>query len=146
MAKRAARATGPRFLGNALIVEDDALNAMALEQALLDDGAASVTVCATTAAAMAALEKLRPDVIVLDVNLADRNDGWALAELVMELTPRPPRIIFSTGSPQSIPPNIAELGIVMAKPYEPERLVEALHGQQDSHGLLSRLRDAISTH
>ena len=29
---------------------------------------------------MAALENLRPDILVLDVNLADRKDGWALAQ------------------------------------------------------------------
>jgi CheY-like chemotaxis protein len=94
---------------------------------------------------MAALEQQRPDLIVIDVNLADRNDGWALAELVMELTPRPPRIIFSTGAPQNIPPEVAELGTVMAKPYEPQRLLDAIHQEQDSPGLLARLRDAIST-
>lgn len=131
-------------LGSALIVEDDALLALALEQALLDGGAERVEVCASVAAAMAALEAMRPDIMVLDVNLADRDDGWALAELVTSLSPRPPAIVFSTGSPERIPHKIAALGAVMGKPYDPAMLVSVLRSQSRKPGLLQRLRDALA--
>jgi CheY-like chemotaxis protein len=128
-------------LGRILVVEDDALLCLAMETALLDGGASTVECCATTEAALAALEHGRPDVVVLDVHLADRDDGWAIAELVTQLGPRPPRIVFSTASPDAIPPEIAGLGTVIEKPYSPEDLVSAVR----EVGLFGRLRGESAT-
>ncbi|MEN7538679.1 response regulator [Aurantiacibacter flavus] len=114
-------------LSRVLLVEDDAILAMALEDALLRAGAGTVTICASVEKTMRELEgELRADAIVLDVHLADRDDGWALAELVTMLGPRPPRIAFSTGSPEAIPASVAALGPVFVKPYDPDDLVAAL--------------------
>jgi CheY-like chemotaxis protein len=137
------RRRADRF-GHVLIVEDEPLLAAAVEQALRDEGATSVAVSSSASEAMAALNRKRPEVLILDVNLADRNDGWAIAELVVTLNPRHPRIIFSTGSPERIPEHIAELGTVLAKPYAPEELVRVL-GKMSGPRLLDRLRGAIST-
>lgn len=126
-------------LGRVLVVEDDPVLAVALEAVLLDGGAESVVICASTAATMAELDRSRPDAIILDVHLTDRDDGWALAELVDLLGPRPPQIIFSTGAPQDIPAGIAGMGQVFEKPYDPARLVAALSGVRKT-GLLARLR------
>ena len=131
-------------LGRALIVEDDALLAMALEDALRDGGAEEVVVCDSVAAAMAELDRLKPDILVLDVKLADRDDGWTMAELVMELSPRPPAIIFSTGAPERIPERVAGLGAVLAKPYDPARLIAVLAEHRRKPGLLGRLREALA--
>ena len=143
MAKRPAKAKKQAKLGTVLLVEDDALIALAIEQALLDGGATAVTLCTTTAEALAALRESRPDGLVLDVHLADRDDGWAVAELVNSVGPNPPRIVFSTGAPQDIPPEIAELGPVLAKPYDHSELIEALK-QQPRPGLLGRLKKALA--
>ena len=127
-------------LANVLLVEDDAILAMALEDALLRAGAGRVTICASVEQTMRALDSdERPDAIVLDVHLADRDDGWALAELVTMLGPRPPRIAFSTGSPESIPANVAALGPVFVKPYDPDDLVGALV-EGGKSGLFTLLR------
>ena len=91
---------------------------------------------------MEALERARPDGIVLDVHLADRDDGWALAELVDQLGPHRPRIVFSTGSPDEIPRQIADMGPIFEKPYDPAELVAALAGEE-RRGLFARLRSAI---
>jgi len=130
-----------RHLGRVLVVEDDAILAVALEAALLDGGALQVVICSSLAATMAELEEARPDAIVLDVHLTDRDDGWALAELVDLLGTKRPRIIFSTGAPQDIPPEIAEMGEVFEKPYDPAELVEALSSERKV-GLFARLRGA----
>lgn len=143
MGKRPARFKGKTPLGTVLLVEDDALIALAIEQSLLDAGAEAVTICTTTADALAALRDNRPDGLVLDVHLADRDDGWALAELVNSVGPNPPRIVFSTGAPQDIPPEIAELGPVLEKPYDPADLIAAL-SQPPPPGLLGRLRKALA--
>ncbi|QDM42040.1 response regulator [Altererythrobacter sp. TH136] len=116
---------------------------MAIEQALLDGGATEVKMCSTTAEALAVLRDTRPDGMVLDVHLADRDDGWALAELVNSVGPKPPRIVFSTGAPQDIPPEIAELGPVLAKPYDHNDLIAALR-QPPRPGLLGRLKQALA--
>ena len=109
-----------------LVVEDDAILALGIEATLTDAGVGEVVLVATTADALAELRRAKPDVIVLDVHLADRNDGWALAELVNTIGPNPPRIIFSTGAPQDIPAPIAALGHVLEKPYAPADLAALL--------------------
>ncbi|WBY16537.1 response regulator [Erythrobacteraceae bacterium WH01K] len=130
--------------GHVLVVEDDALLALSIETTLEDAGAKSVTVVSSTAQALDALRRHKPDVIILDVHLADRHDGWAIAELVDTIGPNPPRIIFSTGSPEDIPPAIAEMGAVLTKPYAPEQLLGLAAGEETAKrkkaGLLSRLR------
>jgi CheY-like chemotaxis protein len=125
-------------LGRVLVVEDDPVLALALEQALLDGGAAAVAICPSMESTMAELEKAPADAIVIDVHLADRNDGWALAELVEMLGTRPPRIVFSTGAPQDIPEEIAEMGPIFEKPYDPAELVAAL-SDEEKRGLFAKL-------
>ena len=133
---------GKSALRRVLIVEDDPVLALALEDALVERGAEDVVICPSIAATMAELEGERPDALVIDVHLADRDDGWALVELVEMLGTRRPRIVFSTGAPQDIPPKIAEAGAVFEKPYDPADLAAALSGEE-KRGLFSRLRNAI---
>lgn len=129
-------------LGSILVVEDDPVLALSIEAALRDAGARAVVICPSIASTMEALEQGRPDGIVLDIHLTDRDDGWALAELVDQLGPRRPRIVFSTGSPDAIPPEVAHMGAVLEKPYDPADLVAALSGEE-RRGLFARLRGVI---
>lgn len=125
-----------------LVVEDDAILAMAIEDALRHGGVAHVETAPSTERALAALRDWHPDVIVLDVHLADRDDGWAVAELVRSLGPSAPRVIFSTGAPEDIPADIAEMGCVMEKPYDPQNLL-AVIAEPRRRGIISRLRSAL---
>lgn len=125
-------------LGRVLLVEDDPILAMALEDAFLRAGTGEVVICQTMKATVQELEKgSRPDAIVLDVHLADRDDGWAIAELVDLLGPRRPRIAFSTGTPKEIPADVAEMGPIFEKPYDPELLVAELTAGR-KRGLFAR--------
>lgn len=128
-------------LKKVLIVEDDALLAAALAAAFSDAGVRDVRTSPSTAAAMTEIGDFAPQVMVLDVNLADRSDGWSLAELAQQLFDRPPLIIFSTGSPEAIPAHVGALGTIMAKPYTPEALV-ALARRGAPRSMLSRLLGA----
>jgi CheY-like chemotaxis protein len=125
-------------LGRILVVEDDPIVAMALEAALFDVGATEVVVCPSISCTMEALEKGPAAAIVLDVHLADRSDGWALAELAELLGSKPPYIVFATGAPEDIPPEVAELGPVFEKPYDPAQLAEVLVSGT-KRGLFARL-------
>ena len=125
-------------LGRVLIVEDDPILGMSLEDAFKDAGTREVVICQTMQATKAELEKDEPtDAIVLDVHLADRDDGWAIAEMVKMLGVKS-RIAFSTGSPESIPENIAEMGPIFEKPYDPALLVAELHSGK-KRGFIARL-------
>lgn len=150
MEKRPRRKAGRRddsaqslMLRHVMVVEDDAILALACEETLRSGGVERVDVCSTTDLALETLREHRPDAIVLDVHLADRDDGWAIAELVRNLGENCPRIVFSTGAPQDIPPEIAELGHVLTKPYAPDALLAALR-EPEHRGLFSRLRNALS--
>jgi CheY-like chemotaxis protein len=131
-------------IGRVLLVEDEPLIALELEDALRDGGATEVLRCASIAETMHELDGNPPDVVILDVHLADRDDGWALAELIDQLGARRPRIVFSTAAPQDIPPEIAGMGLVFAKPYNPAALVAALKedGKPVGARLLDKLRGA----
>ena len=131
-----------KAIARVLVVEDDPVLALALEDALLDAGAGEIAVCPSMESTMTELEKGPADAIVIDVHLADRNDGWAVAELVEMLGTKLPRIAFSTGAPQDIPAEIAEMGPVFEKPYDPAELVSALTGSEKP-GLLAKLKGAI---
>ena len=101
--------TKPRKIGPVLVVEDDAVLALAVEDALLAAGARDVTIAATTAQATETLRDGRIETVILDVHLADRGDGWAIAELVRALGTDAPNVIFATGSPGEIPNDFEEL-------------------------------------
>lgn len=129
-------------LSRVLVVEDDPVLGMATEDTLREGGVEHVDICPTTDGALEVLKAQMPDAIILDVHLSDRDDGWAIAELVESLGENSPRIVFSTGAPQDIPPHIAELGSVLTKPYAPEALLAALR-EPGRRGLLSRLKGVI---
>ncbi|MBB3034839.1 response regulator transcription factor [Alteriqipengyuania lutimaris] len=128
-----------RKIGPVLVVEDDAALALAVEDALLDAGARSVSIASTTQQAIDTLRDDRFETVILDVHLADRGDGWAIAELVRALGAGGPKIIFATGSPDAIPADIADLGPVLAKPYDFNELVAHVRAR-GRMSLFSRLR------
>ena len=128
-----------RRIGPVLVVEDDAVLALAVEDALLEAGAREVTIAATTARALETLRDGKFETVILDVHLADRGDGWAIAELVKALGAGAPKVIFATGAPDEIPQAIADLGPVLAKPYDFAELL-ALVKARGRSSLLSRFR------
>ena len=134
--------TREKLPAHVLVVEDDAVLGLTIENALRDAGVAQVALSTSTEEALRQLREDQPDVIVLDVHLADRDDGWAIAELVRTLGPNSPRIIFSTGAPQDIPKDIAALGCTLEKPYDAEVLIDVLR-QPKRRGIISRLRGAL---
>lgn len=139
MSRARSEKQGKKRLGRVVVVEDDPVLAMAIQSALESVGTRQVVLCSSIASTMEALEQGSPDALVIDVHLSDRDDGWAIAELVDLLGPPRPSIVFSTGSPEDIPPEIAELGPIFAKPYDPAQLAAALMSGAKP-GLFARLR------
>lgn len=137
------RRVARRTLGPALVVEDDGIVAFDIAQALAEAGADPVVTCASVAEAMAQLEQSVPALMILDVHLADRDDGWALAELAAQLGDSRPLVLFTTATPSVIPPTAAGLGKVLPKPFRMEALI-ALIEQDRAPGLFGRIRQALS--
>jgi DNA-binding response OmpR family regulator len=128
-----------RKFGPRLVVEDDAVLALAVEDALLAAGARDVSLAASTEKALEILRASKVETVILDVHLADRGDGWAIAELLRALGAEAPKVIFATGSPNEIPQDIADLGPVLTKPYDFEELVSLARGSAKP-SLFARLR------
>jgi CheY-like chemotaxis protein len=78
-----------------LIVEDEALIAMALQVQLEEAGHSVVGVVATGKAAVQAAGELRPDVILMDILLAGQMDGVEAAAQIRERQSVP--VVFATG-------------------------------------------------
>jgi len=122
-----------------LVVEDDAVLGLTIEQSLTRDGFATVSICSSAQCSLARLREETFDAVVLDVHLADSNDGWEIAELVDALGSEDVKIVFQTGAPGDIPDHIRELGPVLTKPYDPE-ILRATLTQKPRAGLLAALR------
>lgn len=106
-----------------LVVEDEALVAMLVEDALLDVGAVVLGPAATVAEALALLEReALPDAAVLDLNLAGEVSTPVADALVRRGVP----FVVATGYGASgLPPGHGDVP-VLAKPYDPDELTLAL--------------------
>jgi CheY-like chemotaxis protein len=112
------RLTGRRVL----VVEDEALVAMLVEDALLDAGASVIGPAATVAEALALLERETPEAAVLDLNLA----GETSTPVADALAARGVPFVVATGyGADGLPPGHAAVP-VLAKPYDPDDLTAAL--------------------
>lgn len=127
------------FPRRVMVVEDDAVLGLSIEQALLEAGIFDVSLCPSAACTIGKLRDGQFDAIVLDVHLADSDDGWEIAEVVEALGGAQARIVFQTGAPDEIPPEVRKLGPVLTKPYDPGELVAALRRPRRP-SLLARLR------
>lgn len=113
-----ASLTGRRVL----VVEDETLVAMLVEDTLADAGVQVLGPVATVAEALAMLEQERPDLAVLDLNLAgETSEPIADALIRMEV----PFVVASGYGAAGLPQRLAGIP-VLAKPYAPEDLTAAL--------------------
>lgn len=106
----------------ALVVEDETIVAFLIEDMLIELGCSAVWVANTVNAALAILAERRPDMAVLDVNLAGA-DAYAVADrLAADNVP----FVFATGyGRDSIAERWARQPIVQ-KPFQFEMLEHAL--------------------
>lgn len=103
-----------------LIVEDQMLIAMNLEQILVDAGVKDVMATASVAEALRCLQKDRPDVAILDVNLG----GETSESLAQELKHRGIPFMFATGyGDNMIPVHKFPRTPVVQKPYEAATII-----------------------
>ena len=105
-----------------MVVEDETLVAMLVEDTLMDAGATVVGPVATVAEALAVLRTDRPDVAVLDLNLAGETSE-PVADALKQMGI--PFVVASGYGAAGLPPRHQDVP-VLAKPYAPEDLTAAL--------------------
>lgn len=105
-----------------LVIEDEALVAMLVEDALLDAGFQVLGPAATVEEAFRFLEGERPDAVVLDLNLAGET-STPVADL---LAARGIPYVIATGYGASGLPPGHQNAMVLAKPYDPGELIAML--------------------
>ncbi len=105
-----------------LVVEDEALVAMLVEDALMEAGFTILGPAATVQEAMRLLDQERPDAVVLDLNLA----GETSTPVADALAARGIPYVIATGyGAAGLPPG-HEKATVLAKPYDPAELTAVL--------------------
>lgn len=105
-----------------LVVEDEALVAMLVEDALLDAGFGVIGPAATVDEALALLERETPDAVVLDLNLA----GETSTPVADWLAARGIPYVIATGYGAAGLPAGHQDAMVLAKPYDPAELTAML--------------------
>lgn len=107
-----------------LVVEDEALVAVLIEEALTSAGATIMGPFSAVAPSMAAIAAEPPEVAILDLNLAGESSLPVADDLVARGVP----IIFASGyGSAGLPPRYRERPM-LAKPYDPAELLLAVVG------------------
>jgi two-component system, response regulator PdtaR len=119
--------TTPRPALRVLIVEDEALFALDLEDLVRELGHQPVGMAATQTAAVSAAMRARPDLVLMDIRLAQGGDGLAAAREIRARTGIP--CIFITAHSDAATRTLArEAGglAFLVKPIEKAELAGAL--------------------
>lgn len=107
-----------------LVVEDEFLIRLTLSEALQDDGYDVLE----ASSADEAVEQIQSgqgiDLLMTDVQLPGKLNGWQLVEMARKSHPDLP-VIFMTGRPDSVPTPVGPREMVVAKPYLPSDICAA---------------------
>ena len=117
-----------RRLKSVFVVEEDPLLCLGLEKALRGAGAHRVFTANGAVDASGEFDGGGPDIIVLDLQLADSDEGFGIAENALQLFHSSPQILFSIGSPDRNPEHLAAIGRSFEKHYDPAELARQALG------------------
>ncbi len=70
--------------GSVLIVEDELWIAKDIKDSLLSEGFAVTDICMSVKEALASIQRTKPDLVFIDINLSGKMDGIALGEVLQE--------------------------------------------------------------
>lgn len=113
---------------HALIVEDEALIAMAIEDALRGCGFTSFAVAVSAEEAVAAAAHKCPDLITADVEL---RPGCGISAVQSICSEQPIPVLFITGSPSEVRMRMPGHAMI-EKPFDPDHILEAIKLTMDN--------------
>jgi len=118
--------TAPNLAGyRLLVVEDDYFVAQDLCAILRDHGATVLGPAPSVASARNLASDLRPDCVLLDINL----DGELAFELAQELQARGMRTVFTTGYDATFVPQHLRHTVCLQKPVDATALLRSIREQ-----------------
>lgn len=106
---------------HALIIEDEAIIAMAIEDALRDCGFTSFSFATTVETAVAAANSRCPDLITADVQLAPGSGIEAIESICLD---KPIPVVFITSAGSEVREKFTD-PVLVAKPFASADVVEA---------------------
>ena len=107
-----------------LIVEDDLMMADFMEEILVDHGYEVGGIARTVAEAVALAQHSRPNLVILDMRLADGGLGTEVAAQLVP--PGRPGILYATGNMSQIALTSADGEACLSKPYRTADLLRSL--------------------
>jgi DNA-binding response OmpR family regulator len=107
-----------------LIVEDDLMMADFMEELLVDHGYAVSGIARTVAEAVALAQHSKPNLVILDMRLADGGLGTEVAAQL--LPPGRPGILYATGNMSQVALTSADGDACISKPYRSADLLRSL--------------------
>jgi DNA-binding NarL/FixJ family response regulator len=122
-----------------MVVDDHALVRAAIRHAITSQGIEVVAEAATAAAALEAAPQARPDVVLLDLGLPDRNGLQVLRELCERLPSTQVVVLTVSGSPRDVREAVKSGAAgYLTKDLDPAALYRAIDGIR--HGQLAMSR------
>jgi DNA-binding response OmpR family regulator len=106
------------------IVEDDLMMADFMEEILIDQGYEVCGIARTVDAAVALAQRSRPNLVILDMRLADGGLGTEVAAQLR--SPGRPGILYATGNMSQVALTSADGDACLAKPYRSADLLRGL--------------------
>jgi CheY-like chemotaxis protein len=113
-----------------LIVEDEAIIALEIDAVLTDTGHSVVGIAREVATALAVAAAQRPDLALVDLNLANNTSGAVAARHLLEMYGVP--AIFVSGNPNDCRRVGFQTGALgcLSKPFKDSELIEAIAAAQ----------------
>ncbi|MBY0511615.1 MAG: response regulator [Rhodospirillaceae bacterium] len=109
-----------------MVVDDDAFVRSVVQGVLQAAGVSSLRLCASGAEALTAVADFHPGLILLDVVMPDMDGPATLASLAARLPSLPPVIFLTARDDKDIKADVTTVAGVIAKPFKPTELVDAI--------------------
>jgi DNA-binding response OmpR family regulator len=110
-----------------LVIEDDPAVQVILDEALCEGGyEPALAASGEEAVTLLKGRKLPYRVLVTDINLLGRVDGWAVAKQARELDPNFPVVYMTGAAADQWPIHGVPNSVLLTKPFAPAQLVTAI--------------------
>jgi DNA-directed RNA polymerase specialized sigma24 family protein len=117
----AGREIARQMATDVIIIEDEPLIALDLERLVSDLGHRVVKIVRTEGQAIAAVERMRPGLVLADIHLADGSSGLDAVNKILRTVSVP--VIFVTAYPQLLLTGVRpEPTFLITKPFHPENV------------------------